>query len=62
MVSNVGEEPWTAEDLLGFGKLLDRDQVIGSPLAEQTFTIVDDIWLTDPYVQDFVASASSEVS
>ena len=60
MVRHLGDEPWTTDDLSGFGELLDRQQVIGSSLAEQVFAIVDEIWLTDPYVQEFVASASTD--
>jgi len=62
MVRHLGDEPWTPADLAGFGELLDRDQVIGTPLADRTFAIVDDIWLSDPYVMEFVASADPEIS
>ncbi len=58
MVRHLGDEPWTPDDLAGFGELLDRDQVIGTPLADRTFAIVDDIWSSDPYVMEFVAAAS----
>jgi len=60
MVRHLGDEPWTPDDLAGFGELLDRDKVIGTSLAERTFAIVDDIWLTDPFVREFVASAGPE--
>ena len=58
MVRNVGDYQWNANDLKGFGDMLDRDEVIGTPLAKRVFAIVDDIWSTDSYVQDFVASAT----
>jgi hypothetical protein len=48
MVRQPGDYCWEAGDLVGFGELLDRDRVIGTPLAEQVFAIVDDIWLSDP--------------
>ena len=47
---------------IGFGELVDREQVIGTPLADLVFSVVDDIWLSDPYVQAFVNSAKSEDS
>jgi hypothetical protein len=34
--------------------------VIGTPLAARVFEMVDDIWLSDPYVQDFVALAEED--
>lgn len=58
MIRHLADYAWEADDLAGFGKLLDRDQVIGTPLAERVFAIVDDIWLTDPYVGSFVALAA----
>jgi hypothetical protein len=60
MVRHLGDEPWTADDLAGFGELVDREQVIGTPLADQAFSVVDDIWASDPYIQAFVSSAKSE--
>jgi hypothetical protein len=58
MVRHLGDYPWEPDDLAGFGELLDRDQVVGTPLAEQVFAVVDDIWLTDPYIREFVALAT----
>lgn len=60
MVRHVGDYSWTEDDISGFGELLDRDQVIGTPLAKRVFDVVDDIWLSDPYVQDFVALAQED--
>jgi hypothetical protein len=60
MVRHVGDYSWDADDTTGFGELLDRDQVIGTPLAARVFEMVDDIWLSDPYVQDFVALAEED--
>jgi hypothetical protein len=60
MVRHLGDYHWEADDLVGFGELLDRDQVIGTPLAERLFAVVDDIWLSDPCVHDFVALAGEE--
>ena len=60
MVRHLGDYSWEPNELAGFGELLDRDEVIGTPLAERTFAIVDDIWLSDPYVRDFVAWATEE--
>jgi|SRR5580765_3952745 len=60
MVRHLNDYPWDADDLSGFGEMLDRDQVIGTPLAEQVFAVVDDVWLSDPYVQDFVALATEK--
>lgn len=60
MVGHLGDYKWEADDLAGFGELLDRDQVIGTPLAERVFAVVDDIWLSDPYVHDFVVLAGEE--
>ena len=57
MVRHIGDDPWQPDDLRDFGELLDRNQVIGTPLAKKVFEILDDIWLTDPYVRDFVALA-----
>jgi hypothetical protein len=60
MVRHLADYHWAADDLEGFGELLDRDQIIGTPLAKQVFAVVDDIWLSDPYVQDFVALAGKQ--
>ena len=57
MILRCGDEPWTHDELAGFGELLDRVEVIGTDLAPRVFSIVDDIWQTDPYVREFVASA-----
>jgi len=57
MVRHVGDYPWDEDDRRDVGELLDRDGVIGTPLAKRVFEIVDDIWSSDPYVQDFVALA-----
>ncbi len=57
MVRHVNDYSWAEDDTTGFGELLGRDQVIGTPLAARVFEIVDEIWLSDPYVQDFVAAA-----
>src|SRR5262245_17692263 len=59
MVRHRGEELWTPEELAGFGDLLHREHVIGTPLADRVFSVVDDIWLTDPYIQEFVAASAS---
>jgi hypothetical protein len=53
MVRHRGRYSWNADDLAGFGDSLDRDQVIGTPLAERVFSVVDHIWLTNPYVREF---------
>ncbi len=60
MVRHIGDYSWDDDDTAGFGELLDRDQVIGTPLAGRVFEIVDDIWLSDPYVQAFVALAHED--
>lgn len=62
MVRHLGDYSWEPKELADFGELLDRDQVIGTPLADRTFAVVDDIWLSDPYVQNFVAFAQEESS
>jgi hypothetical protein len=62
MVRHLGDYSWEPNELAGFGEVLDRDQVIGTPLADRTFAVVDDVWLSDPYVQDFVAFAERENS
>jgi hypothetical protein len=59
MVHHVRDYSWDADDPAGYGEILDRDQVIGTPLAKQVFDLVDDIWLSDPYVLDFVDLAKS---
>ena len=59
-VWHVGDYSWDDEDTTGFGELLDRDQVIRTPLAGRLFEIVDDIWLSDPYVEQFVALAHGD--
>lgn len=59
-VRHVGDYSWDADDTSGFGDLLDRDQVIGAPLADRVFELVDEIWLSDPYVQEFVALAEED--
>jgi hypothetical protein len=61
MVRGLGDETWTPEELEGYSRLLDRDEVIGTPLAERVFAMVDEIWLTDPHVLEFVAAATAEV-
>src|SRR4051794_3584437 len=43
MVHPLGDYTWEPDDLIGFGELLDRGQVIGTPLAECVFAVVDDI-------------------
>lgn len=60
MVRHLGDYKWEGDDLVGFGELLDRGQVIGTPLAKRVFAAVDEIWLSDPYVRDFVALAGEE--
>jgi len=59
MVRDGGEVVWAPDEMVGFGDLLDREDVIDTPLSEQLFTIVDDIWLTDPHVQEFVGAFAS---
>jgi hypothetical protein len=61
MVRHLDDYAWAADDLAGFGELLDRNQVLGTPLAEQVCAIVDDIWLSDPYVLDFVELATERL-
>lgn len=60
MVRNRDDYEWSAVDLSGFSNLLDRDQVIGTPWAKQVFGIVDEIWLHDPYIRQFVESAGHD--
>jgi len=60
MVRHREDNGWEPDDLAGLGELLDRDQVIGTRLAKELFDIVDEVWLSDPYVQDFVALAKQE--
>ena len=60
MIRHLADDLWDADDLAGFGELLDRDQVVATPLATRVFSVVDDIWLTDPYVRDFVALAEEK--
>jgi hypothetical protein len=57
MVRDRGDCEWSAAELTDSGELLDRDQVIGTPLAKAVFGIVDEVWLNDPYVSEFVESA-----
>jgi hypothetical protein len=59
MVRHVGDYSWDADDVSGFGEIMDRDRVTGTPLAKRLFDLVDDIWLSDPYVRDFVKFAKS---
>ena len=51
MVYLLGEYPWDTEDISGCGEILDRDRVIGTPLEEQVFLMVDEIWVNDPFLQ-----------
>jgi len=60
MIRHLADHSWEPDDLAGFGELLDRDQVTGTPLAKRVFAVVDDIWLNDPYVRDFVALAEEK--
>src|SRR5690349_18733931 len=60
MVRHHDDEPWTSDELAGFGDLLDRDDVIDTPIADRVFAVVDDVWLSDPYLQDFVALAGGQ--
>ncbi len=63
MVRHRDEElGWIEEDFDGFGPVLDRNEVIGTPLATKLFEVLDDLWLTDPYVVDFAASVRGEGS
>lgn len=57
MVQELVDQRWLPEEMPGFGKLLDRSQVIGTSLAKTAFDIADAIWLTDPYVREFVEFA-----
>ncbi len=57
MVQELADQRWLLEEMPGFGELLDRSEVIGTSLAKRTFDIVDAIWLTNPYVREFVEFA-----
>jgi len=59
MVRHVEDYSWTEDRVADYGEIIDRDRVIGTPLAERLFDLVDDVWLGDPYVRDFVELAKS---
>ena len=57
MVIDATEAPWgrdTEQD--SFGKLLPRDRVVGTSIADVTFEYVDRILEDDPRVRRFVAT------
>lgn len=55
-VQSIGDYPWTDEELSGKGPLCDRTEVIGTDLAKKLFKMLDEIWLEDPYLSEFVGS------
>lgn len=48
MVRDPDDYAWSPQDTFGYGTILHRDQVIGTPLAQQLFQILDEIWVNDP--------------
>ena len=52
MVIDSGNRPAASSDLVG--KALAREEVIGTPFAEQAFELVDVIWLQDARIAELV--------
>jgi len=55
MVVDAGETAIASHPLVGRG--LAREEVIGSPLAQEVFEIVDFIWLRDERISEILGSA-----
>jgi hypothetical protein len=56
MVVGPGDHDWQTSVAI-----LPRDRVIGTPLARTVFQTLDEIWLHDPELIEFVRSASKDV-
>jgi len=54
MVINAADRPVASDELVG--NVLRRDDVIGTPVAELAFSIVDAIWLQDTRITEVVAT------
>ena len=55
MVVDATERDVARSELVG--RAMTRDQVIGSPLAQQAFAIIDAIWLSDPRIGELADAA-----
>jgi hypothetical protein len=55
MLRDRGEYQWAPDEIADAGDMLDRADVVGTPLAERVFAIADEIWVSDRYVREFVA-------
>jgi hypothetical protein len=55
MVTDAASAPWTDAFL---GRLLERSEVVGTPLAQEVFTMVDAVLAQDPRVLQFTPRPS----
>ena len=55
MVINASDRPVATHELVG--NALRRDDVIGTPVAQLAFAIVDAIWLQDTRISEIVAAS-----
>jgi hypothetical protein len=53
-VQEIGNYSWTPKELFEMGPLCDRCEVIGTDLATKLFRLLDEIWVSDPYLGDFL--------
>ncbi|SFI99418.1 hypothetical protein [Planctomicrobium piriforme] len=53
MVIDAAGRP--ADDRSICGRALTRDEVIGTPLAEEIFSMIDAVWLGDPRIEEVMA-------
>jgi hypothetical protein len=58
-VVNAADTPLAGNELAE--RLLSRDEVIGTPLAQEVFDMVDFIWLTDSRIMDITGLDREEV-
>jgi hypothetical protein len=56
MVVDADQTPMASDPLVG--RALPRDQVIGTPLAQEVFDLVDAIWLNDGNISEVVESVA----
>jgi hypothetical protein len=58
MIQNLGDYVWTPDELESMGLLCDRSEIVNTDMAARVFALVDEIWLGDPYVLEFVRAAN----
>jgi len=60
MIIDAATRPVAHSDLVG--GTLAREDVIGTPIAQQAFDIIDAIWLYDPRIKEIVGARAAEHS